>query len=61
MLFNIVFLAFGVLFSWFTYDIVLRTTDNPFLAVISMIVVLAFWIGALTFAVTVIFKGRLFR
>ena len=40
-------LFFGVLLSWFTYDLVLRTTDNPILAVFAMTVVLAFWIGTL--------------
>jgi len=40
-------LVVGVLFSWFTYDLVLRTTDNPILAVFAMAIVLAFWIGTL--------------
>jgi len=51
---RIVFLAFGVLFSWFTYDLVLRTSENPYLAALALVVVLAFWIGTLR----VIIKGE---
>jgi hypothetical protein len=44
---KIFYLVVGVMFSWFTYDLVLRTTDNPLLAVFAMTIVLAFWIGTL--------------
>lgn len=45
--FKIVFLIVGVMFSWFTYEPVLNSTDNPYLAIISMGIILAFWIGTL--------------
>ena len=45
---KIVFLIVGVMFSWFTYELVLNSTDNAILAIIAMGLVLAFWIGTLT-------------
>ena len=41
------YLVVGVMFSWFTYDLVLRSSNNPVLAVTAMALVLAFWIGTL--------------
>lgn len=48
------FLIVGLTSSFFAYFIVLNSTDNPFLAVIAMGIVLAFWIGTLTVSI----KGK---
>ena len=53
MMLRIVFLIVGVMFSWFTFDLVLNRTENPILAFLSIAVVLAFWIGMLKVIVKV--------
>ena len=55
MFLNIFFLLMGLILSLVTYTLVLGTTDNPIIAIISMTVVLAFWVGALTVSVRIRF------
>jgi hypothetical protein len=54
MMFQIVFLAIGVMFSMFAFIFTLKVTDNPIIALLSMVAILAFWIGTLS----VVFRVR---
>lgn len=51
---QIVFLIIGLVLSMSVYDFVLKTSENPIIAFLSMAVALAFWIGTLT----VVIKGK---
>jgi len=53
-MFQIIFLAIGLVLSMSVYDFVLKSSENPFIAFLSMTVAMAFWIGTLT----VVIKGK---